>query len=249
MFAEGNAGATAVQLTVSLNTAAHGGVSVTLGTGGTATTGGACAPTVDATVGGGASQVLQWAAGDGAPKQVTVNICGDTRDDEDVDQLDVALSAPSSGIVAPTASVVHVSITDDDALPGVTVADVTGLEPSTAFATSTVTVPLTLSAMSNRDVDVTIGTFPPASRTGAASATAGSSCSRGVDYLTTSHSVHFPAGSTLPTKQPAVTLCFDGVREGTSGPLAGMEALEVRASSAVNSVLTKPAGIVFIKDQ
>ena len=134
-------------------------------------------------------------------------------------RLAVARADDTTGgaAVSPTANSMTYNITDDDLSPAISVLHGTVNQPAIG-ATGIVTITVTLSAPSNRDVAMSFaaeaftGKLPPGLplRGTLGSATGGTSCAGSADFVQTSHRVTLSPVTTSKTFQ--VTLCDDGLR-------------------------------------
>jgi large repetitive protein len=181
---EGNSGTTTMTFTVSLNAPSGRTVSVHYAT----ANGTAVAPSDYAATSGD----LVFAPGD-TSKQVDVAIATDTWLEFD-ETFTLTLSSPSNATMADGSAVG--TILNDDAVPGISIDDVTA--PEGNVGTSTATFTLTLSGPSGLPVSVEW-------------ATADGTATAGSDYEAESGTVSFGAGET--TKQVSVTIIGDAIHE------------------------------------
>jgi hypothetical protein len=187
--AEGDAGTTLFNFTVSLSPAAAAPASVQAATAdGTATA--ASGDYVAST------QTLNFAAGvTSQPFTVTVNGDGTFEPDE---TFSVNLSASSAGTAIGGGGTASGTIAGDDPQPAISMANVTA--PAAGVGNVTFTFTLTLSNPSSQSISVNWATDD-----GTASAAAG-------DYVAANGTVTFPAGSTTQTFSVTITT------HATSGP-------------------------------
>ena len=143
-----------------------------------------------ATVAGGdyttASGTLTFDAGT-TTQTVTVPVNGDLLNESD-EQFSVALSTPGNATIADGTGMA--TITDDDPLPSISIADASVVEGNSGTRNAVFT--LSLSAASGRAVTV-------------AYATANGSATAGSDYTPTSGTATFAAGATTATVNVPVT--------------------------------------------
>jgi N,N-dimethylformamidase beta subunit-like protein/uncharacterized protein DUF4082/Big-like domain-containing protein/Calx-beta domain-containing protein/purple acid phosphatase-like protein len=209
--AEGNTGTKTASFTVSLD--AISGQTVTVNyattTGGTATAGTDYVTT---------SGTLTFAPGV-TSQPVVVTVIGDVLNEADETVL-VTLSGATNGTIVDSQGVL--TITNDDALPSITIADASITEGN--FGTKTVTLTLTLSEASGRTVTVNYAT---------ASGTAVSFS----DYVPKSGTATFAAGAT--TTSITVTINGDTIREAN-------ETFLVNLSGASNATLARTSATVTI---
>ena len=127
-------------------------------------------------------RVVTFAAGsaNGSAQMVAVPILTDTRDEDD-ETFFVDLVGVTGGLVGTTARTT-VTITDDDPVPSLTVANVS-IGEGAAGTTTTATFGVTLSAASGRAVQFTYATVDGSARDGH-------------DYTARSGTITVPAGST-----------------------------------------------------
>jgi hypothetical protein len=248
LVTEGNAGTTTSgSIVVNLSAAAGVALTANVSGSGTATVGTSCAPGVDIVF---SNAAFTWAAGDASPRTVTWQVCGDNADDEDTETLLLALSPGGQLTTGPATTTVQ--ITDDDPTPTLTVEDLTITRPTTG-KTATANVVARLSAASNRSVSLklTTGAWAGQRPLGLprtyplSAATAGSSCTGSVDYITTAHVVSFPPGTTV--RSMAVTICDGGsvLLVGKTSS-ASDEVFEADGTSATNASFAKATGLVVI---
>jgi predicted outer membrane repeat protein len=152
-----------------------GAVSVKYATSATTATGG----TVDYT---DVSGTLDWAAGDSAPKTITVPITNDASD-EDNETISIKLSDPQGGATLGTQTQAVLTIIDEDAVPLLSVGFASVNEGNSG--TTNMVVPITLSVASGKVVTVRAGTI------------AGGTATPGTDYV--------PIDNVLVTFNPGQT--------------------------------------------
>ncbi len=227
-------------------------ISVSVVASGTAIVGANCTGSVDVAL--ALPIVVQWAANDASPKTVNYTVCGDSSDDEDVETFTLTLNAANGAAIAPAASSMTLSITDDDASPTISVGNTSVTEPGNGGPLSTgitkAPLTITLSAPSNRSVSMTLAALElKAKQNGILPATAGSACSGATDFLTFRHQVSFAIGATTTTIQ--FNVCGDPRSEGTGalGSLSqGKEMFQMVASAPSNATFAKAVGLVLILD-
>ncbi len=211
---EGDSGSQAMTFQVHLSPAAAQTVQVQYATAdGTATAGS------DYTAANG---TLTFAPGE-TSKTVTVNILGDTVD-EDNETFTLNLSNPSNANIADGQGIG--TITDDDTSM-VSISDATAIEPDSGSRPMVFTV--RLSIPNSRQVTVDYTTL-----SGYGSATEGS------DYQAASGTVAFPPGSTA--QQFSVPILADDEDEAR-------EDFYVRLSNAVNAAIADYDGVGYIYDR
>ncbi|MGK7925832.1 MAG: Calx-beta domain-containing protein, partial [Spirulina sp.] len=132
------------------------------------------------------SGTLNFAAGE-TSKTVTVNIANDTLDEAD-ETFFVTLSNPSNATFADSQGIG--TLTDDDAAPTISIADVTVTECDGGTTTATFTV--SLSAASGQAISVDY-------------ATADNTATAGSDYTAATGTLNFAAGETSKTIDVTVT--------------------------------------------
>ena len=208
---EGNAGSVNANFTVSLNAPSGRGVSVAYAT----ANGDATAP-ADYTAGSGP---VSFAAGQ-TTQQVTVPVNGDVLDESD-ETFTVGLSGPLNATVTDGTGVGTIS--DDDALPQLTINDVTVTEGNSGTTNAVFTV--TLSPVSGRTVTVNYAT---ADNTAAAPA----------DYTVTNGTLTFVAGDTTETiTVPVTTDVFDETTEAYFLNLSGAGNATIADNQGVGTIL------------
>jgi hypothetical protein len=216
-----------VTYTVSISAAPVGVASqATLDFGpGQAEVAGSCTdPRTDAMFPQGSPRVFRFDPGEQTPRQVTLTVCNDARDDADAERV-IARLTNFSNAVPGTSIQTEFTILDDDPSPTISVEGTSVTEPTAAGTTATGTVTVRLSAPSNRTVPFVISTADGlAIGSGGSSfpAVGGSSCGTTVDlgagptpvdFRKMSPNVEsFSAGATSRTYE--VTVCHDGIREG-----------------------------------
>ena len=213
---EGNAGTTNAVFTVSLSQTAPAPVLVSYATG-VAATGVAATPGSDYTAVDG---ILTFAPGV-ASQTLAVPVLGDTLDEPD-ETFALTLSSPT-GAVLDDASGLG-TITDDDPIPTLSVADVTQAEGNAGTTGAAFTV--SLSAASGLDVTV-------------AFATADGSAAAGLDYTAASGTLTIPAGAS----SSAVTVQVRG--DTLDEP---DETFALNLSAPTNAVLGDASGLGTITD-
>ena len=155
-------------------------------------------------------------------RRIGVKVKGDDLDEFN-ERFTVKLSKPAGATISRKTGTV--TIRDDDPAPGVRIEDVSVTE-GPAGATTTVKVPVRLSAKSGKTVTVGYAT-----RDGTATA--------GSDYTATSGTLTFAPGQT--TKHVAVTIVGDGVHEGD-------ESFTVKLGSPKNVTVARGTATVTIVD-
>lgn len=205
-------GAGSVSLGLTLTLAAAETVSIPVTLSGTATA-------ADATL---AANPVVVAAGQ-TSGSVTVNLNADLLDEDD-ETVQLALGAPLNALLAVSGTAHTLTVLDDDALPALSVADLTVVEGDTGTSNALVTV--TLSVPSGRAVSVPF-------------ATANGTATAGADYQTASGTLSFAAGQTSRT----VTLPVIG-----DTLFEPVETLAVNLGTAVNATVSRPAATVSLTD-
>ena len=195
-YSVGEAGPTAT-ITVTRTGAASNVVSVNYATSnGTATGGAACGGAVDYQ---NTSGTLNFAAGS-LSETFTVAICDDALA-EMSETVNLALSAPTGAVLgSPNTAVL--TITDNDAAPTLQFSSAT---TSVSEGGSTVTLTVTRNGATGNAVTVDYSTL-------GGSATGGTSCLAGVDFVNTGGTLNFAIGDTSKTFN--VTICEDALIEG-----------------------------------
>jgi len=194
-IAEGNAGQANANFNVTLSTASGFTVTVDYATAAnTATAGTACGGNTDFVTTTG---TVTFNPGQ-TSKPVTVPVCGETTV-ESSETFRVNLSNPSHAPINDAQGIG--TITTDDVQPNITINDVTRTEGNTGQGNATFTV--SLSAAGSNQITVNFATAP------VAPTTAGTACGNGTtDYVTTSGTLTFAAGSATP-KTISVPVCGD----------------------------------------
>ena len=187
---------------------------------GTATGGAACGGSVDYNNSGSRGSI-NFPDGNTTPQTITVPTCDDTADEPGPDET-FTVTLVGANVGSP--DVGNGSITDNDGTPSAAINDVTQAEGNAG--TSQMTFTVTLSHPSSQTITVNYSTAPGAPDP----ATAGASCTAGVDYVTQSGSRTFVPGDT--SEQIDVTVCGDtdgepnerfvvNLDSASSSPLAG----------------------------
>ena len=148
-------------------------------------TGGSAAANADFTLAAG---TVSFGEGE-ATKTITVTVTDDALD-EDAETIVVTLTAPTGGAALGNNTSTIATITDNDAPPTISVADVTVVEGSGGGSTAANFV-VTLSAPSGKTVGVSFST-------------AGISAASGVDFVATSGTISFEPGETTQTVMVSV---------------------------------------------
>ncbi len=212
--AEGNSGTTSYVFTVALSNPSAQSVTVDYGTeDDTATTAGA-----DYTA---ASGTLTFSSGQTA-KTVTVNANGDTLNELD-ESFRLKLTAPTNATIADATGVG--TIQNDDAVPALSVNDVTHAEGNSGSANMTFTV--SLSAASGQTVSVAYATHD------------GTATTAGSDYTATSGTLTLTPGQTAKT----VDVPVHG--DTTTEP---DEALTLKLTSPANATIADDTGAGTIQN-
>ncbi len=160
---------------------------------GTATGGGSCGGTTDfinltnASVSFSSSETT---------KNITITVCGDTRDEAEETFL-VNLFSPGSGATIGDGQG-QATLVDDDPPPSLRINDVTVTEGNAGQANATFTV--TLSPASGQNVSVTYATAND-------TATGSASCGGTADFVNSNNSLSFATGVT--TQPIAIAVCGD----------------------------------------
>lgn len=162
------------------------------------------------------SSTLSWADQDSADQTFMISVADDALDEDD-ETLNLTLSNPTGGATLAAPSAALLTITDNDPLPSLSIADL--IQPEGNAGTSNFQFTITLSAASSKPVSVTA-----ASNVGSATA--------GVDYQALSATViNFAAGET--SKQVSVVVNGDTGEEPD-------ETFVVNLSSATNASILDP---------
>jgi peptidoglycan-N-acetylglucosamine deacetylase len=167
------------------------------------------------------SGTLKFSVGQ-TSKRITVQVKGDDLDESN-EKFTLKLSKPAGATISRTAGTV--AVLDDDPAPSVRIED-TSVTESAAGATTTVQVPVQLSAKSAKTVTVNYATRD-------ATATAGN------DYTATTGTLTFSPGQT--TKHVEITIVGDGLHEGN-------ESLTVRLGNPKNLTIARETATVRIVD-
>ncbi|MBK8149137.1 MAG: hypothetical protein IPK58_13265 [Acidobacteria bacterium] len=190
-------GAGTVTLTVNRTGGTDGAVGATYALGGGTATGGAsCGGAVDYVNTGG---TVSLADGE-ASKTFNVAVCDDVLF-ETSETFDATLSLPTGGATIGSPNPATVTITENDSQPSIQLSAASYYVRENAL---TLTANATRSGATGNAVGASFGTI-----TG--TATAGASCTAGVDYITASGTVSFAAGET--TKPIVLTVCLDFLYE------------------------------------
>ncbi|MEM8639509.1 MAG: Calx-beta domain-containing protein [Cyanobacteria bacterium P01_G01_bin.54] len=163
------------------------------------------------------SGTVSFAAGE-ASKTITVDVIGDTLDEND-NTLTVTLSNASVGTISTTAQ--SLTINDDDNAPTIAIDDVTVSEGA-----GTASFTISLSAASGKAISVDY-------------ATADGTATAGSDYTTNNGTLNFAAGET--SKTVTVTLTNDATNEAT-------ETFVVDLSNPTNATIADTQGQATIND-
>ncbi len=209
---EGNSGTKVAAFTLTLSAASGRTVTVAYATAnGTATAGSDyVAATGTATFAAGATTAT-----------VNVTINGDTTYELN-ETFVVDLSAPANATLASVQATG--TLTNDDALPALSITDATIVEGNTGTVTATLNV--TLSAVSSQTVTV-------------AYATANGTATAGTDYTAASGTLTF-----LPGSSPSRSRC----RSPATPPPKPAETILVNLTSPVNATVADSQGVVTISD-
>ncbi|MFN0181059.1 MAG: hypothetical protein ACKVZ0_19810 [Gemmatimonadales bacterium] len=241
LVTEGTGGTTMAPVIVSLSSPHHTGASLKLARSGSARPAIACTGSADLQATSDTIQV-SWPAGNNDNWTVNLPVCGDNRD-EGNDIIDLAVAVVVNATVAPGSQSRRIVIFDDDPPPVISVADVSVIEGAAAQ------VGVSLSAASDRDIEVLLTAASGAPSPTATMATAGEACAGTVDFLTASRRIVVPAGKTSATFP--VTTCGN-VDYGTnpaSFPGPGYaEVFLVTASAPTNATLGRVVGTVTVRD-
>lgn len=228
--AETNSGSTLATFTLSFaDSTGHGPAFVSITTtAGTAVTGGQCGTSgVDFL--GVSGQLLVTFTASERSKQITIPVCGDTRDEPD-QTFFVNLLNPRGAAIQDGQG--QATIIDDDPPPVLSISDGTHGESPTALF---LVFGVSLVGSTENIVSVRYAT---ADR----SAIGGVCGTPGVDYERTSSSItlpgNLPPGITAPTP---VRICGDSVSEGD-------QQFEIQLSNAINATIQDGTGLVTITD-
>jgi hypothetical protein len=226
---ETNSGSTLATFTVSFaDSTGHGPAFVSITTtAGTATTGGQCgASGVDFIEVSG--QLLVTLNASDRSKQISITVCGDTRDEPD-QTFFVNITARGAAVQDGQGLA---TILDDDPPPVLSISDGTRGESPTALFTA-----FGVSLVGSTDNVVSVR-YTTADR----SAIGGVCGTQGVDYEKTSSSITLP-GNLIPgsTAATPVRICGDSVSEGD-------QQFEIHLSNATNATIQDGTGLVTITD-
>lgn len=228
---ETNSGSVVATFTVSFaDSAAHGSTIVFITTSaGTATSGGQCgAPGVDFVGANGLSVTMSPSE---RSKQISITVCGDTRDEAD-QTFFVNITARGAPVLDAQG---QATIVDDDPPPVLKIIDGRVTEgPAGSIASGG----FTLSVVGLTDNVVRVQ-FTTTNR----SAVAGLCGSAGADYERASGTLTNTSNQSSPNSQTMVIvrICGDSVREGD-------QQFEVQLSNATNATIQDGSGVVTIAD-
>ena len=174
---------------------------------------------------------------------VTVTPIADTTDEPDETVILTISANAAYTIAAPPQNAASGTITDDDATPTIQITSVTAPEPSPGPTSFVFTISLTNPSSSQITVNY-------ATDTTGATATAGTSCSAGVDFVSISGPLTFSPGDT--SEQVSVTVCGDSVLEPDETffvNLSGNSANSVlQANTKGTGTITPQAPVVFTEE-
>jgi glucose/arabinose dehydrogenase len=209
---EGTGGTASLVFTVTLSPSTGNTVTVNYATGG-----GTATPGSDY---GQFSAVLTFAPGT-TTQTIVVSVSGDAIDEAD-ETITLTLSDATNAVIGT--AVAQGTIVDDDALPSVTINDVTMVEGNTGTVTALFVVSLSAASGSSVEVDY---------------ATVGGSATSGQDFLPVQGTLIIAPGSTTGTIPVAVI--GDTLREPT-------ESYSVRLNAVRNATLVDASGVGKITD-
>lgn len=163
--------------------------------------------------------------GNGVTTQTfTVQICNDAFDEPN-ETFTATLSNPQNGALLGTPTTITVTITDNDATPGLSIGDFSDTEGNAGTKNFTFTV--TLDAVSNQTVTVAYATAD-------GTATGGTCGTGNADYQTTSGTATIAAGQTTTTV--TVPVCGDLMSENN-------ETFFVNLTTPTNSMINDNQGL------
>jgi Calx-beta domain-containing protein len=236
---ETNGGTTAATFTLSVVDATpHGAalVSYTI-SGGTALSAGQCSAPAADFIGVTGVASLAFQATDFS-KQVTIAVCGDTRDEPD-QTFFVNLTARGDLVIQDPQG--QATILDDDPAPTIRISDVTVAE-GPAGTTTRAAFSVTLAGPTENTPTVSFATV---SRSASGGSCGGQGVEVGADYETSSGSLTFASVSVLPAQSlqqlMILRVCGDDVSEGD-------QQFEVRLSNATNATIQDDVGLITITD-
>ncbi len=241
LVTEGSGASHLVTVQVTLSNANHAGASVILRRGGSAERGTTCTGAVDIVA---TDEVtVTWPANNNDARTLEFTVCSDTRDEEN-DTVEWNVVGGATAGVPPGEVLNRLVIFDDDPPPEIRVGDATVTEGSRAQVT------VTLSAASNREVDVLLSSGPgsPKGMATVVQAVSGASCSGTVDFEKTTHRIRVPAGELTAATPLRVTTCSNRDGSGVTQVSGTSEVFLVTASDPTNATLGKAVGVVLIRD-
>lgn len=168
------------------------------------------------------------------PVNFTVPLCGDTRDEPN-ETFNIRIAQTNGSQVTP--NLVTATIVDDDPTPTLRVADVQINEPPVGGG-ATATFSVSLSASSGQPVTFTYQTTAAL----AGQPATGGVCGSGAVDFTAIAPTQMTVSAGLPSASVTVSVCGDGVHEGT-------EHLRLQLSAATNATFADDAGVLTIVDR
>ncbi|HVS81721.1 MAG TPA: LamG-like jellyroll fold domain-containing protein [Pyrinomonadaceae bacterium] len=176
---------------------------------------------------------LHWDSGDSSPRNIVVTVNGDTKSEAN-ETVNLTLSnVVGVGASLGTPNPATLTIVNDDAAPTLTINNRTANEGTLPPGTTSFT--FTVTRTGSTDLSSTVQ-FATADDTGGANpATGGGACGGGVDYISQSGVLTFPASGPGSTSQPiTILVCKDTVYEPN-------ETFLVNLSIPTNATLGSPS--------
>jgi hypothetical protein len=194
-------------ITVNRTGGTDGTVGISYGTSnGTATGGASCTAGVDYIA---TSGTLSWTNGDSAAKTFNITICDDALFESN-ETVNVAITTPTGGATLGSPNTAVLTISENDTAPtlqfnSATYSNNDDLAPrlgtDAELSPEVATITVTRTGATENAVSVNYATVA------GGSATAGASCTAGVDYISTNGTLNFAAGNSLQTFN--ITVCTD----------------------------------------
>ena len=199
-------------ITVTRTGGTDGTVGISYGTSnGTATSGASCTAGVDYIPSSG---TLSWTNGDSASKTFNITVCDDSLF-ESAETINIAITLPTGGATLGTPNTAVLTINENDTAPTLQFSSATysnnddladGLGKTDEVSPEVATITVTRTGATENAVSVNFATVA------GGTATAGASCTAGIDYISTNGTLNFASGVTMQTFN--VTVCSDALFEG-----------------------------------